>query len=330
MKSKIEALEYVEKIGKNNILSRSELTGAYDRGANLVVENETSEPVRRKPNIAEIISYIGGAIVFVGVAILVGQNWDSMDFIAKVLATLGIGAIAYLAGFVFSKNKKADMIGSVFYFISAMVSPIGFFVLFDEFGLDIGTHSSQALISAILLIAYIASYFLVKKKIFVLLSIFFGSWLFFAVTDLLISVHYDNVYEFSFYRTLIVGVSHVLIGYSFVKGKLSSLTNVLYGFGVFGVLWSALMLGKWSPEQNLFWELIYPFLILGSLYLSVYLKSGPFLIWGSIFLMAYILKITSEYFTVGLGWPLSLMIAGLSMIGVGYMAMSLKNRYLKK
>jgi len=44
--------------------------------------------------------------------------------------------------------------------------------------------------------------------------------------------------------------------------------------------------------------------------------------------MAYILKITFEYFSSGLGWPLALVIAGLAMIGVGYMSISLKKKYL--
>ena len=78
----------------------------------------------------------------------------------------------------------------------------------------------------------------------------------------------------------------------------------------------------------MFWELIYPGLVFGALFLSVHIKSKAFLTWGTLFLMAYILKITSEYFSSGLGWPLALVIAGLAMIGVGYMSLSLKKKYL--
>ena len=45
--------------------------------------------------------------------------------------------------------------------------------------------------------------------------------------------------------------------------------------------------------------------------------------------MFYILKITSEYFTEGLGWPLALVLAGLAMIGVGYVSLSVSRKYLK-
>ena len=57
-------------------------------------------------------------------------------------------------------------------------------------------------------------------------------------------------------------------------------------------------------------------------------KSQAFLIWGTIFLMVYLLKITSEYFSKGFGWPLALVMLGLSLIGVGYMSISIKRKFL--
>lgn len=72
----------------------------------------------------------------------------------------------------------------------------------------------------------------------------------------------------------------------------------------------------------------FPVLVFGVIFLSVYLKSKAFLTWGTLFLMAYILKITSEYFSSGLGWPLVLVIAGFAMIGVGYASLSFGKKYL--
>jgi hypothetical protein len=45
-------------------------------------------------------------------------------------------------------------------------------------------------------------------------------------------------------------------------------------------------------------------------------------------LIFYILKLTGEYFTSGLGWPLSLVLAGLAIIGIGYYAVKLNKKYL--
>jgi hypothetical protein len=45
-------------------------------------------------------------------------------------------------------------------------------------------------------------------------------------------------------------------------------------------------------------------------------------------MMAYIMKITSEYFTQGLGWPMALIIAGLGVMGTGYLAFYLNKKYV--
>ena len=164
-----------------------------------------------------------------------------------------------------------------------------------------------------------------------LFSLIFGTWLFFSITSLLVgNGSYFDTWQFYQYRFIVAGASYLLLGYSFSKNIFSSLSNFLYGFGVFILLCSALILGGWSPEQNIFWELVYPFIIFGVLYASVVIRNNSFLLWGSIFLMIYILKITSEYFSGGLGWPTSLVISGLAMIGVGYMSLNIKNKYLNK
>jgi len=173
------------------------------------------------------------------------------------------------------------------------------------------------------------SYVVFRKNVFTLFSILFGTWLFFSLTSFMIGggAYFDS-WKFYEYRVLVAGITYILIGYAFSKNERASLSNFLYGFGILGFLGSALSLGGWEPNQNVFWELIYPGLIFGALFLSVHIKSKSFLTWGTLFLMAYILKITSEYFSTGLGWPLALVIAGLSMIGVGYMSLSLKKKYL--
>ena len=130
------------------------------------------------------------------------------------------------------------------------------------------------------------------------------------------------------YRLLVAGCAYILMGYAFSKNARASLSGFLYGFGIFGVLAAALALGGWEPHQNVFWELIYPAPVFGALFLSVHFKSKAFLTWGTFFLMAYILKITSEYFSKSLGWPLALVIAGLVMVGAGYMSFSIKKKYL--
>ena len=126
------------------------------------------------------------------------------------------------------------------------------------------------------------------------------------------------------------GLSYLFLGYSFADSEKKSLSPWLYGFGVVAFLTAALCLGGYSPKQNVFWELIFPGLAFGVIFLSVYLRVKSFLVFGSMYLMMYIMKITQEYFTSGFGWALSLIVVGFAVMGIGYFAFYLNKKYISQ
>lgn len=325
MVSKEEILQFIKTVAENNVVTKVELIAAYEEGS----KHKASQELAKRLSIAEILYYIGGGIVFLGISIMVLQNWSTLNAITKILATLGSGIAAYISGLLFSTEEKTEKVGSGFYLISALIMPLGLFVVFDNAGLDATSHSSQSLISAILLVTYLLTYIFSRKTLPLLFSIIFGTWLFFSFTSFLVNGNPSfSDWKYYEYRTLVAGLAYLYLGYSFSQNERVRVTGFLYSFGIVGFLGAALSLGGWEPSQNLFWELVFPLLVLATLLLSVYIKSNAFLTFGTLFLMAYILKITSEYFSSGLGWPLALVLAGLTMIAVGYMSLYLKREYI--
>lgn len=316
--------QYINSLASQKILTREELLNAYDAG----LGSSGDMVLVKKIGAAEILYYIGGAIVFLGIEILVWQNWSTLDFFTRVLATLGASIAAYVVGILFSRDKKFEGVGSAFYLISALVLPMGLYVVFSNMNLDMGSALVASLISGICLGAFLLSYVAFRKDIFTLFSILFGTWFFFAFTNYLVGNNPLFDWHFYAYRILLIGLSYVLIGHAFAKGVRVSMSGFLYGFGILGLLGAAFSLGGYSPNQDYFWELIFPILVLGTLFVSVNLKSKSFLTFGTLFLMFYILKITGEYFTSGLGWPVSLVLAGLLLIAVGYLYVYLKKKYI--
>ncbi|MDD5568833.1 MAG: hypothetical protein PHG23_00200 [Candidatus Pacebacteria bacterium] len=312
---KQQAVDIVKKIGASRIIGKEELDLAYDEGARSGVP-EISDSKRSR--IANILFYVGGGIVFLGVAILIGENWNALGSLVKIISTLGISILAYFLGLFFSRDKKLNILKSVSYFISAILMPVGLGVIFNLAGFNIASAGIQSLISAILLSFYLLSYFLAKEDIFLLFSIIFGTWLFFALTDFIVAGKALFGDKFMQYRVLLAALSYLFLGYYFSNIGKKGLRSFLYGVGIFAFLGIALVLGGWRPNQNIVWELIYPFLIVAVLLLSVYLKSNSFLVFGSLYLVGYIFKITSEYFSRSLGWPLALLVAGLLIIAAGY------------
>ena len=326
MKKKEEALRELQDLAAQRLVTRDEVIAAFDAGSG--ADKDKDVAVTHQASISNILYYVGGAIVFLGISVLIWQHWSALNSATKILATLGSGVAAYSAGVFLSHNERLDLTSRAFYFISALVTPLGLYVTFDVAGLDAGSDAIQSLTSGILLATYLLSYLIYRKTLFTIFNVIFGTWLFFSFTNYLIGSNPDFDWKFSAYRVLSTGVVYALLGYSLAQTPQRALTGALYSFGVLLFLGAAMVLGDWKPHQDALWELAFPGLVFGVMFLSVWLKSKSFLTFGSMYLMAYILKITEEYFTESLGWPLALVLTGLALIAVGYLHFNLKKKYL--
>lgn len=304
-------------------------TGAVSSG---VIISQSEQPkedpaLKKHLSIGDIFYYLGGGIVFIGIAILISGSWDTLNSFTKILVTLGVAVIAYIIGVLLSQVEKYEGVAQACYLISALVAPVGLYVTLYLAGMDHNSVGVQVIMTFILLGTYGTSALIYRKTIFLVFTILFGTWFFYALTSMIVGSNPVITYNFYLYQTLLTGLSYVLLGY-YLAGSdhREGLSKVLYGFGILGFLSSALALGGFFPHANYFWELIFPILVFGIIYLSVTIKSRAFLVWGTIFLMAYILKITGEYFSKGLSWPVALVIAGLLLIGVGYYSVYLGKR----
>ncbi|MDP3883174.1 MAG: hypothetical protein Q8Q48_03920 [Candidatus Staskawiczbacteria bacterium] len=322
MLTKEEVLRGVKELVENNQLSKADIMATL---------NESAVTIKRENiSIIDILYYIGGAIVFMGIAIFVFQNWSSLNSFSRIISTLGSAVAAYFVAILFSANKKTEGISVAFHLVSALVMPLGLLVTFHEAGSNLSTNEMQSWVSAILLAVYLSSLAIFKKDLFIFFSVIFGTWFFFSFTNFLLDGSLILGTHFLEYRILLVGLTYILLGYYFSESPRRGLTGILYGSGILGILGAALSLGGWKPNQSAFWEIVYPGLIFATLFLSVHLRSTSFLTFGTIFLMAYITKITAEYFSSSLGWPLSLVVIGLLLIGAGYLFVFLKNNYIRK
>lgn len=329
MTTKSELLDGIRKLAREGQLSREELLAAHQEG--LAAREIPAAPDREAASrfsLAEILYFLGGGIVVFGIAIYLGQNWALLNAIAKIAVTLGSGIAAYITAVVLITDERTEKISSAFFLIAALVMPIGMYVTLSVAELDIGA-GWMSCIAALLLAIYLMSYFLFRKNVLLLFSVFFATCFFFSCASFALEV--GPVWAgLQFYEKLwlIAGMSYILLAYSFEQGPRAPLSGFLYGAGIFVFLGGALLLTGWRPAQNRLWEAIFPFLAFGAMYLSVVLRSQKFLIFGTLYLMLYLLKITAEYFSNSLGWPLALVIGGLLLVAAGAVAIHLKRSYI--
>lgn len=325
---KQELLSEISLLAAQGDVQQEEMLAAFRQAQT----PKTIQPPRSRWNLAEILYYIGGLIVLIGVVVLVGQNWEVLNSFTKIMATLGSGIAAFIVGTLFIQSANTTRLGQAFYVLSAILNTVGLVVTFDQAGWQTGTAATQSIMAAILAGAYICARLWLKRKVFTAFGVIFSTGLFYSFMTYLFGrdASFEDGLKFYEYLTLAVGVSYLLLGYYFSRSEERLLTGPLYTFGLLGFLGASLALGGWSPNQNVFWELIFPAIIFCVIYLSIHLKSRAFLILGALYLMGYILKITAEYFTDSLGWPLALVIVGLLLMAIGYLTFYLNKKYLKR
>jgi hypothetical protein len=332
---KEQLLSLIRRFVQDGRVSRSDLLAAYDAGASgTEVPRTESVPgapstVGRSLTFSKVLYYIGGAIVVLGIGIFVNLNWEVIGDIGRILVTLGVGLMLYVAGLLLGTNDRTKEIAGAFHLIGALLLPTGIYITMGVFDFVPTTVGWQMFISGILFAMYLISVLVFRTTVLTLFSVVYGTWFFYSTVSFMLGgapILQDSLYE---YITLAVGVSYLLLGYSISTTSRMILTGPLYTFGIVAVLGSTLSLGGWFPDRNIFWELVYPLVIFLTLYASASLRSRSLLVFGAIFLIAYIFKLTQEYFKDSLSWPVSLVIAGFAIMLVGYGAVWMGRRYLK-
>jgi uncharacterized integral membrane protein len=286
-------------------------------------------------NLAEIFYYIGGIIILLGVVILIAQNWSEFSYPMRVFVTFGIGLAFFVSAILLSQTTSLKKIGTVFFFISGILIPYGYFVIFDD-KINYQTMDFyNTIIPLLCLIQFGLTQLVLKKDIFTLFNTIFGTWLFFGLSNNLISNNSSNFGDnFHLYQVILVGISYTLVAY-YLRNSGKLFASLLNTFGIIGILGPGFILNVMAsgqfggPEASQIWLVLYPVLLAATIISSVYIKSSAFLFVGTVCLIGYIIRITSQYFSEALGWPLALIIMGMAIMGLGYLAFHLNRKYIK-
>lgn len=326
-KSKVnQVLSDLSQLVKNGLVTQEQVLGIL--GQTKQASGDLNQGLHQKISLQKILYYIGGFIVLLGIVVFIAQFWDSMNQITKAILTLGSAVSAYALGYYFFKVVKSLDFGHAFLVIAAALFPLGIGTTLDTIGIHATKVDGAAINSAILFLIFFTSYISINADIFLPFSVMAGTVFYYTFTQYL----FKNVAvmpHFFEYQTLVLGITFLSFGYYFSKTERKFMTNLMYFFGLIWILATALILQGFSPKVNIFWQLIYPFLLVFIFWGSIRLQNKTFLIMATIFTFAEIVKLTTEYFSKSIGWPISLITAGLVIMGIGYMSFELNKRFLK-
>ncbi len=274
-------------------------------------------------NVVNVLYGIGGIVILSGVIALLAQNWDGLNSFARILVTLGM-AIAVYASAVLLNYKNHNVLSEVLSAVSYVLFPLGIGVLMYEMDVQIESLQVSIILTA-LTIFTATSFFLLKKGVVhILFAVIFGTMMAYAYLG---TVYSDFIMQSAkpyLYLTLVLGISHGLLAYVFKqpqqKHSINMLGKLLYATGTFGLLVASLSLGG-------IWDVLFVFVVVGTFLLSVYLHSRGMLILSSIFLIFYLFKITAEYFAQSVGWPIALILIGITTIVVAIGTFKVNQKY---
>ena len=335
---KDELLSYIKSFAHGGVITKQEILDAYESGkdANFVKKEMTIKA--KSLDVATILYYIGGVVVVLGIMILISTHWAALDSTARIVVTLGSGLLCFCGGSallypskqsasgVYRPTRNRAVIATVFHAIAIVLLPIGLVVTLNTAGGILNTAWWQILVSGILLIIYTSALHFLKRPFFVVATAIFATSFFYALTEYMVMSGFNvtNIYP---YITLVIGCAYVLIGHGLTYSTYKKVQGFFYSLGSLAVLSSAFYLGVTGLSMsNILWNWIFPLFLAAALFGSVYLKSRSVLAFGVIFLILYVFKITDEYFSNSVGWPLALVLTGFALIGIGALAVYLSKR----
>ncbi len=272
----------------------------------------------------KILYVLGASIVVIGIIFFVAQIWNDIGSAGRISVTLGIGLLITLAGSVLLKSRPGESIGMVFHAIGGLLIPGGAMVTLSELSTGIDHPWVVAITFVIIFAFYLLLNSVHKNVVLTLFTIANGTASIYMIVNAIIQGSFYNNGDIYAYLTMVIGASYLLFAHSFRGGWNDKLVGSLYLLGSAGFLGAAFS----QIFDSTAWQILYVFIVLGGLFLSVKMKSGAILAMSTFALIAYVSYITSEYFADSIGWPVTLIILGFVFIGLGYASITINKRYI--
>jgi len=321
-----QILGLVKSAVNDGLLSKEDVLEAIEFSGNTrddlhMLQNEMVEASLKtyKVSIVELLQYIGGFVVLLGIGIFVAEFWEHIGVGTRVLIAVGAAMLSYILGTILLKTDRKTRSGIVFHLIAGVILPFSFYVVLQELFMINITNGVIATVSFFLLFIYAMSFIVFRHPIFTFFMLV--NSILFLYGSIYALVPYVST-ELISYTTLVIGAIGLLIGWMFKHTENEPLSGSMYFLGSVAVLISPSFLFGSTPV----WELIYPFLLAGMFYLALLLRSKRILVISVLALMGYVVYLTFAYFSNVVGWPIALMFSGIALIAIGYIAIKFKNK----
>lgn len=269
--------------------------------------------------ITTVFYYIGGIFIFSGLGVFISNFWDELGFFGQFFVTFGMGFLLYLMAILSIKNNQYLKLATPLFLISSLLQPTGIGLFLDHYSTDPDPARGVLFVSTFMLIQQLLTFYALRRAVLLFTSFVFLGFAVSSGIDLL---------PFIIEEWDIIGV---ILGIFYIGACAKLLTTpyrTITPFWFFIGSWLALVSLREIIEHSAL-EVLFLGAGAAIVYLSTMLSSRVLLLNGTIAILWYIGDFSHEYFADSLGWPIILVIMGVSCIGLGSYALKL-NRKMQK
>jgi hypothetical protein len=285
----------------------------YEISLHELSESQNQNPDVQGSNtiIKKLFAFIGGIFILSGLGIYISQHWSEMNSAARIIITFGTGIALFVFAIIGSREQKYAKILTPLFLLAALFELIGMFVTINELfprGHDL--RYAALVVFGTLFLQQIFTFWKTPRTSLIFISLLFG-YAFYSIAFNLMWVASDTV-------STLLGASLICISYGLDQTSHRAIAPFWYLFGSIIFLY-----GVFSLCQNTRVELLYIGISTLIIYLSTIVRSRTLLFSGTVSLIGYIGYFTSKHFVNSIGWPISLILFGLIMLGISAAAFNI-------
>ena len=284
------------------------------------IHRAMAEPDRQRQSsgiISRLFSYIGGIFIFAGIGVFVSMYWHGFNSEARIIVTLGVGFVVFVMGLACLNDRNHERAATPLLLIAAVMQPIGILVMLNEYSTGGDKRYGVLFMAVCMLIQQGLAFWAKQRTVLAFTSLLFGTLFFGTLFDI-----------WDFKTNLIgtvLGLSLLCIAYALQYSRHLAIAPFWYFVGSVALLCAAFDIVEDTPL-----EAAYLGLAAFMIFLSTYVRSRTLLLVSTLAMLGYIGYFTAEHFANTVGWPISLVIIGVALFGLGSLAVRLNSKYIRQ
>lgn len=308
MANKEKALQQIDNIAQQAELEPQVI---YD-----YLLGKVNKPLNEKSALLpKVLSYLGCVFLLGGVISFISLFWFDIGTFGRIGLSLGLGFSIYLLACYIECSESPPAISTPLHILAFLIQIVGLFVFLASYYPSSATWEHPSLfVFGILGLQQGLTLVAFKRAVFVFNALLCLTICAFAIVAL------SGIAEK--HAFILVGLLLLALSYLVDKSSFKIISGFWYFFG------SAFFLGGLFSQlegQSLDFLFLLPSCFL--VYLSTLVKSRTLLFVSILATFLFLGYFTHEHFTDSIGWPLSLMLLGALLIGLGSLGLKISKKF---